>query len=289
MPALVRISRDCRLKVAIVLVLLALLAVMALPSYTLMAGNHQAQSKSNTNGNNENQSGDHDDAGGNNHQVGENETGQANDHHENHDNETGQANDDHEPANDNDTEANEVHPHIIRFATEVDLTGAQQSPRVETQASGEANVRLIDNGTALRFELEVCNIANVTMAHIHVNATGPNGPVVLFLYHEHSPLFSTNGCADLSSGTLTGANLTAAPGVGVNSWNDFVKALLAGNAYVNVHTKANGNGEIRGQLVEESKGEDDGGDCGPPFMMRPDIAGTDPIARPCIVLDDSDQ
>src|SRR6266702_2482547 len=36
---------------------------------------------------------------------------------------------------------------------------------------------------------------------------------------------------------------------------DFFNALLAGNTYVNVHTKANPLGEIRGQLVHEHENE----------------------------------
>jgi hypothetical protein len=46
----------------------------------------------------------------------------------------------------------------------------------------------------------------------------------------------------------------------ITSWDDFVKALLAGNTYINVHTKANPMGEIRGQLVHESENENDQGD-----------------------------
>jgi hypothetical protein len=39
------------------------------------------------------------------------------------------------------------------------------------------------------------------------------------------------------------------------SWNDFVKALLAGNTYINVHTKTHPIGEIRGQLVHPDKND----------------------------------
>ena len=39
---------------------------------------------------------------------------------------------------------------------------------------------------------------------------------------------------------------------GINSWEDFVQALLLGNIYMNVHSTANPGGEIRGQVVRVS-------------------------------------
>ena len=137
------------------------------------------------------------------------------------------------------------------------LVGSQQNPPVTTHAFGRANVRLIENGTALQFRVTVCNIANVTMAHIHVGASGKNGPVILFLYHMHDPLFSSaHGCEILSSGTLHPSDLILSAVNGINNWTDFVNALLAGNTYVNVHTSVNPGGEIRGQLVTHLETDD---------------------------------
>lgn len=140
--------------------------------------------------------------------------------------------------------------HQIRASFHVRLVGAQQNPPVTTHAFGRADVRLVDNGTAVQFRVTVCDIANVTMAHIHVGASGKNGPVILFLYHMHDPLFSSpHGCQLLSSGILHPADLLPSAANGINNWTDFVNALLAGNTYVNVHTSVNPAGEIRGQLV----------------------------------------
>ena len=41
----------------------------------------------------------------------------------------------------------------------------------------------------------------------------------------------------------------ARPEIGINTFADAVQAIVGGNAYVNVHTTANGGGEIRGQLA----------------------------------------
>ena len=144
----------------------------------------------------------------------------------------------------------------IRF--NIHLTGEQQVPAVNTMAFGFAEVQLSEDNSTLSFEVVVCDIANVTASHIHVGAAGTNGPVVLPFYGSPSPLFnSTRGCDTLAEGTRTSGNLVARPEVGINTWTDFINALIAGNAYVNVHTTAHTGGEIRGQLVHEQNDENE--------------------------------
>lgn len=146
------------------------------------------------------------------------------------------------------------------------LPGQETPPVTESNASGLIDVGLIDNGNALEFRLTVCNIANVTMAHIHVGAFGKPGPVILFLYHMHAPLFSSvHGCDLLSSGTLHPSDLISSPVNGIDNWTDFVNALLSGNTYANVHTSAHPAGEIRGQLVPHHTSPD--------FSLRTTIRG----------------
>jgi hypothetical protein len=142
----------------------------------------------------------------------------------------------------------------IRF--DIHLTGDQQISAVNTDAFGFAEVQLSEDNLTLSFEVVVCNIANVTASHIHVGAAGTNGPVVLPFYGSPSPLFnSTRGCDTLAEGTRTSANLVARPDAGINTWTDFINALVAGNTYVNVHTTAHPGGEIRGQLIHEQDDE----------------------------------
>jgi len=153
-------------------------------------------------------------------------------------------------------EHNEIHVVTFRIA----LTGSQQVPPVSTDAFGMATVRLVDNGTAISFRVIVCDIVNVTASHIHVGAAGTNGKVIIPFF-TNQPLFSSpHGCKTLAEGTRTAADLNTKASPLITSWDDFVKALLAGNTYVNVHTTANTNGEIRGQLVHESENENDQGD-----------------------------
>jgi hypothetical protein len=146
--------------------------------------------------------------------------------------------------------------HSIRF--HIRLTGDQQVPAVNTTAFGFAEIQISEDNNTLSFEVVVCNIANVIASHIHVGALGTNGPVVLpFFGSTSKPFNSTRGCDTLAEGTRTSANLQVQPGKGISTWADFIKALVAGNTYVNVHTTAHTGGEIRGQLVHEQDDEND--------------------------------
>jgi hypothetical protein len=152
-------------------------------------------------------------------------------------------------------ENNEVH----QVTFHIGLTGSQQVQPVTTDAFGMATVRLIDNGTAISFRVIVCNIINVTASHIHVGALGTNGKVIIPFITDVL-VSSPHGCTTLAEGTRTATDLNTRASPMITSWDDFVKALLSGNTYINVHTTANPNGEIRGQLVHESENENDQGD-----------------------------
>jgi hypothetical protein len=95
----------------------------------------------------------------------------------------------------------------------------------------------------LRFALAVQNLPaeEITQAHIHVGADDVNGPVVFFL--ADGPFNSPR------IGNLDAEDLLPAPGIGVETFADFVLRLEAGETYVNVHTQDNIGGEIRGPLL----------------------------------------
>ena len=148
-------------------------------------------------------------------------------------------------------ENNEFHQIMFR----VHLTGNQQVAPVATDAFGMATIKLVDNGTAIAFRVIACDIVNVTASHIHVGAAGSNGPVIIPFF-GNQPLFSSpHGCKILAEGTRSEADLNTKASPSIMSWNDFVKALLAGNTYINVHTKTHPIGEIRGQLVHPDKND----------------------------------
>ena len=84
-----------------------------------------------------------------------------------------------------------------------------------------------DAGTVLSWQLSFSNLTGPGIAaHIHIAARGTPGPVVV-------PL-----CAPCTSGATGTANINAT----------VLEAIQNDRAYVNVHTKTNPAGEIRGQV-----------------------------------------
>ena len=56
------------------------------------------------------------------------------------------------------------------------LSGALEVPARDTQARGVATFKLRGDGAALGFKLNVANIDNPFMAHIHCGAVGSTAP-----------------------------------------------------------------------------------------------------------------
>lgn len=136
-------------------------------------------------------------------------------------------------------------------------------PPVRTNASGTAVLREIDHRNGkdrggdenndrdrnrrnrrLRFRLSLRNIRRVTAAHIHLGRPGENGPVVAFLFGPNNQGVSFR--RGVITGTLRDSDLVG-PLAG-SSIRRLVREIERGNAYVNVHTRQNPDGEIRGQL-----------------------------------------
>ncbi|RJE84349.1 CHRD domain-containing protein [Paenibacillus sp. 1011MAR3C5] len=148
------------------------------------------------------------------------------------------------------------------------LRGRNEVPPVRTNASGNVIIREIDrrngNGRSgdennggdrnngnrrrrnrrLRFRLSLRNIRRVTAAHIHLGRPGENGPVVAFLFGPNNQGVSFR--RGVITGTLRDSDLVG-PLAG-SSIRRLIREIERGNAYVNVHTRQNPDGEIRGQL-----------------------------------------
>ena len=134
-----------------------------------------------------------------------------------------------------------------------DLSGANEGPTpVTTDASGTATLTV--NGQQIDYTVNVSNITNAVVAHIHIAPVGQNGPVRLNLCGTGAP---QPACTSGTGVLATGSNGTVV-GTPTITFDDLVSAMRAGNAYVNVHTSSEGctqgqpgcnpNGEIRGQV-----------------------------------------
>ena len=127
------------------------------------------------------------------------------------------------------------------------LSGTQEVPPNESPAGGSAWVKTSND--KIEYEVNVTDIDKVNAAHIHLEQSGKNGPVILSLYKDDP--------TELKTGKLAEANLTASNLEGPlkgKAVSDLVAAIKDGKAYVNVHSTDFPDGEIRGQLNASSTG-----------------------------------
>ena len=123
------------------------------------------------------------------------------------------------------------------------LSGDQEVPSVDTTARGQATLFFNPGSSGpLNFRVNVSNIQDVSVAHLHCGASGENGPVVAILYE--GPTVSPNGI--LAQGAISGGALLT---VCVDDFLNLSGLLLANQTYVDVHTLDNLAGEMRGQVL----------------------------------------
>jgi hypothetical protein len=124
------------------------------------------------------------------------------------------------------------------------LTGDQEVPPVTTNATGSASftfLNIFGNERLITVRTNTRLSSRVTGAHIHVAPEGLDGPIVLDF--ANGSLLSTSflainvNTADDLEGLLEGQTLS-----------DLSDVMENGNAYINVHTSTNPDGEIRGQI-----------------------------------------
>ncbi|ADG18623.1 CHRD domain-containing protein [Paraburkholderia atlantica] len=121
---------------------------------------------------------------------------------------------------------------------EVPLTGAQQVPPVQTPGSGNAKLTYDSSTRVVTWNITFSGLTSpTTMAHFHGPApAGKNAGVKVWI--------SQKGSTEVTS-PITG-QATLSP--------DEAKMFEAGDMYINVHTKNNPNGEIRGQVTPPKGG-----------------------------------
>jgi hypothetical protein len=123
------------------------------------------------------------------------------------------------------------------------LTGIEEVPPVHTNATGDASFLTTMDGKIM-YILNVTDVGNVTKADIHVGKQGENGQVIVAILTSESPQARTNGT--LLQGNITSANLQG-PMKG-KQLAGLIDLFQHGDAYINIGTEHNPNGEIRGQI-----------------------------------------
>jgi len=139
------------------------------------------------------------------------------------------------------------------------LSGFDEVPAVSTTGDGEFHARLDTTSGEIAFELSYDALeGNVLQAHIHIGKSGTNGGVAVFLCTNLGnfpapPCPSSPGSV---SGTITAADVIgpSAQGIAAGEFDELVRAIRAGAAYINVHSDKFQGGEIRGQIAPGNSG-----------------------------------
>ncbi len=111
-------------------------------------------------------------------------------------------------------------------AVEIKLSGSEEVPAVATSASGQADI-IVSPDKSVSGSVVTTGI-DATAAHIHLGAPGKSGPIVLPLVKGKEHTWAVPA----------GSKLTDAQ----------YQSYQAGELYVNVHSAAHKDGEIRGQI-----------------------------------------
>lgn len=116
---------------------------------------------------------------------------------------------------------------------QIDLTGTQEVPPVTTLANGTGSVILNLSAKTARYTVRSQNMSGpVTGSHFHFGARSVSGPVLVSIALPEGDDFRTTAALH----------------------DSVIRQMLRGNIYMNLHTGANPNGEIRGQLLNRLAG-----------------------------------
>jgi CHRD domain len=137
---------------------------------------------------------------------------------------------------------------------EAALSGENEVPPVSTTATGTANLTV--EGSEIVYSVEVANLDNAVVSHIHIAPEGENGDVRMNLCGTPP---ETPACTSGTGTLVSGSNGITQGGI---TFDSLLSAIRAGNAYVNVHTDDGTpppntgagdmiSGEIRGQITPQ--------------------------------------
>lgn len=138
-----------------------------------------------------------------------------------------------------------------------DLNGYQEVNSISTTGEGRFTASIDDENRLITYELSYAALegTTTTQAHIHFAQRSVNGGVIAFLCGggDKPPCPPTEGTV---TGVIAAADvLVSDRGIEAGAFEEFVQAIRAGHAYVNVHTNKWPGGEIRGQIQDRAQRE----------------------------------
>mmetsp|Transcript_13193 Transcript_13193/g.19891 ORF Transcript_13193/g.19891 Transcript_13193/m.19891 type:complete len:348 (+) Transcript_13193:27-1070(+) len=117
---------------------------------------------------------------------------------------------------------------IVNSSYQITLDGDQEVPPSGSNAQGTGSMQLDKKTRQLSFNINH-NVQGALAAHVHVAPKGENGDVIIAFETATSPI---QGSLEIT--------------------DDIAERLVRDECYVNIHTEANPEGEIRGQILLET-------------------------------------
>lgn len=142
-------------------------------------------------------------------------------------------------------------PTIVTETFRATLNGNNERPNpVVTTANGTAVLVMFGTGPdSISYDVKIAQIDSVTASHIHAGDVNTPGSII-FGFPSTSPPQSFTALTQFQQGvikrTSTFSGIFAAAG-----FDSLVTRLRLGTAYVNVHTRKFGAGEMRGNLIKQ--------------------------------------
>ncbi len=130
------------------------------------------------------------------------------------------------------------------------LTPANEVPPKTAASSGTATFTVRGTQIVLT-SLTVQNLDSVTASHIHLNVAGQNGGIAVPLLAVSPPSGHIASQALLTNFPITQTLIVGIGGAAPITVDSLLVLFRNGGAYVNVHTRKNPAGEIRGQIVAQ--------------------------------------
>lgn len=136
------------------------------------------------------------------------------------------------------------------------MDGFEEVPSISTAGHGHLWIRVSPDEETIEYKLTYAGLSSaVTRANIHFAQLHTNGRVMVTLCQSAAapdPTTIAPMCVDegVVAGTITAEQVVgpAEQGIGAGQIREFVRALRARTACVNVHTERVASGEIRGQI-----------------------------------------
>ena len=135
----------------------------------------------------------------------------------------------------------EIRGQVTSYSRETfafNFNSSQEVPPISNSTTGTGVVSITNDWNMLNVDVSYANFDGViTGAHIHEAEAGANGDVIVDL----------TDFVDEENQTIR-ANITAENGLS----SEVIEAIIAGEAYINIHSEKNPNGETRGQINNTS-------------------------------------